>query len=328
MYRVIFLSVSTMFGVIKEDMAVLEAKMRCVVSSPVDLVTKISTHLVEAGGKRIRPALCFLTAHCGSFDRARVMPLAVAIEIIHMSTLVHDDVIDEAATRRGVATANAKWGNQTAVLSGDYLFAKAFSLVIEAGYSHKVLKILSDVICDLSEGEIIQNKETYCVPRDIDGYRARIAKKTANFLAASCQTGGMICDMEESFVQAMREYGYCIGMAFQITDDILDITASSKQIGKPAGNDIRQGIVTLPVMRALDESPESGELEAILRNPAMADADVERALAIVRATDAVEYAYGEAKSYLERAVAALPEMPSELRQAYKAVATFIGERNF
>lgn len=322
------MSKNAMFDIIKEDLAILETQMHQTVLSPVDLITKIGAHLVDAGGKRIRPALCFLAARCGDFERERVMPLAVAIEIIHMSTLVHDDVIDEAATRRGVPTANAEWGNQLAVLSGDYLFAKAFSLVIHAGYSHEVLGILSEIICDLSEGEIIQNKETYLASRDRLGYNARIAKKTANFIAASCQLGALVSHMDKDGVAALKEYGYCIGMAFQITDDILDVTATDEQIGKPSGNDIRQGIVTLPVIRALEVSPDSNELEAIVKNRAMTDDDVKRALEIVRQTDAVEFAYGEVQKYLERAVAVLPPMPEEIRLAYVTVAQFIGMRKF
>lgn len=322
------MSKSVMFDVIKEDLAVLEAEMHRTVLSPVDLITQIGTHLVDAGGKRIRPALCFLAARCADFQRERVMPLAVAIEIIHMSTLVHDDVIDEAATRRGIPTANAEWGNQLAVLSGDYLFAKAFSLVIEAGYSHEILGILSEIICDLSEGEIIQNKETFKASRDIAEYNERIAKKTANFIAESCRLGALVSGLAGEKAMALREYGYCIGMAFQVTDDILDITATSEQIGKPAGNDIRQGIVTLPVIRALEISPNSSELEAIVKNRDMTDSDVERALDIIRQTDAVEYAYCEVRNYLDRALAALPDMPEEIRQAYGTIADFIGMRKF
>lgn len=322
------MSKKIMFDVIKEDLSVLEAEMHKTVLSPVELIEKIGTHLVDAGGKRIRPALCFLAAHCGDFSRAKVMPLAVAIEMIHMATLVHDDVIDEAKTRRGVPTASAEWGNQMAILSGDYLFAKAFSLVIAAGYSHAVLQILSDIICDLSEGEIIQNKETYKASRDKDEYRERIAKKTANFIAASCQTGALVGGLDEVKCEALHEYGYCIGMAFQITDDILDITATTEQLGKPAGNDIRQGIVTLPVIRALEVSPNGAELEKIVKNPAMTDEDVLRALYIVRETDAIEYAYGEVQKYIERAKELLPEMPQEVREAYIAIADFIGFRKF
>lgn len=323
------MSNKTMFDVVKGDLVQLEREMLAVVNSSLDLITDIGTHLVEAGGKRLRPALYFLAARCGNFHKEKIMPLAVAIELIHMATLVHDDVIDSAGTRRGIATANAKWGNQLAILSGDYLFAKAFSLVAKNQYDPRVMVILSDIICDLSEGEIIQNEKTFKASEDKMEYYARIAKKTANFIAASCQLGGIVAGIEEKEVEALQKYGYAIGMAFQITDDILDITATSAQIGKPAGNDILQGIATLPVIHALDTSPNAAELREILTQRDMDKEMLARALAIVHATDAVEYSYGKVKMYLEEARGVLSAaVPDEIRAAYIEVADFIGMREF
>ena len=319
-----------MFDIVKNDLVQLEKEMISVVHSPVELITDIGVHLVEAGGKRLRPALCFLAARCGSiFEKSNVMPLAVAIEMIHMATLVHDDVIDSADTRRGVATANSKWGNQLSILSGDYLFAKAFSMVAKNNYDPKVMVILSDIICDLSEGEIIQNKETYKASEDKAEYYDRIAKKTANFIAASCQLGGIVSNLKQDEVDALWEYGYSIGMAFQITDDILDITATSKQIGKPAGNDILQGIVTLPVIHALNVSADAEELRTIVSTREMSEAMLARGLEIVHATDAVEYSYQKVKEYLDRARNVLPKsIPEELRETYFYIADFIAMREF
>lgn len=323
------MSKGTMFDIVEKDLTALEAGMIAVIESPVGLITDIGTHLVEAGGKRLRPALYFLAVRCGAAEEASRMPLAIALELIHMATLVHDDVIDSADTRRGIATANARWGNQLSILSGDYLFAKAFSLVAKNGYAPRVVEILSEIICDLSEGEIIQNQETFKAVQDEAGYYARIAKKTANFIAASCQLGAIVAGMKEEDVVALRAYGYAIGMAFQITDDILDITATTQQIGKPAGNDIQQGIVTLPVIRALGVSPDAEELRRIVMTRDMDAAMLARGLAIVHQTDATDYAYAKADAYLKQAMAALPEhMPPAIRETYEMVADFIAMRNF
>ncbi len=319
-----------MFDVIKSDLEVLEQGLQEAVTSTNELVTEVGLHIVTSGGKRIRPALCLLSAHGGrSFDLAHVLPLAEALELIHTASLVHDDVIDEADTRRGTATANARWNNQVAILSGDYIFARAFTLIAEEGYDAHVSKRLATLVCNLSVGEIIQDNAIYQASRGMDDYYERIQKKTADFLEICCELGAMVGGMDKEEVAKLGEYGHCIGMAFQITDDLLDIEQTTEKIGKPAGNDIRQGIVTLPVIRALEVSPDAKELESIVTDMGMTDEMVERALAIVKATDGVDFAKDKADAYLARAKAALPEnLPADIREAYEMVADFIGDRDF
>ena len=319
-----------MFDVIQSDLDVLNEGLIGAVSSPVALVNEVGTHLVTAGGKRIRPALCLLAARGSKdFSLERILPLAEALELIHTASLVHDDVIDEADTRRGEPTANAKWDNQIAILSGDYIFARAFSLIAEGGYGDYVSKRLAELVCNLSVGEIIQDHTVYQAVKDLDNYYERIQKKTADFLEICCELGGIVGGLPENETKKLAEYGHCIGMAFQITDDVLDIMQTSEQIGKPAGNDIRQGIVTLPVIHALNVSPEAEELAAIVTDPEMDNEMVQRALAIVRATDGVEVAKAKADEYLERARQAIPAgLPAEIRDAFVQVADFIGDRDF
>ena len=321
---------NSMFDVIEEDIKALNEGLVEAVSSSVDLVTEVGNHLVTAGGKRIRPALCLLAAHGGpAYDRQHVLPLAEALELIHTASLVHDDVIDDADTRRGLITANAKWDNQIAILSGDYIFARAFGLIAEGQYGSHVSKRLAELVCNLSVGEIIQDHTVYQAVRDLDNYYDRIQKKTADFLEICCELGAYVSGMEEQDVKKLAEYGHCIGMAFQITDDLLDILQTSEQIGKPAGNDIRQGIVTLPVIRALSVSGDAEELERIVTDPDMTAEMVSRALAIVKATDGIEMAQDKADEYLDRARAVLPDsLPKEIREAFVMVADFIGDRDF
>lgn len=319
-----------MFDLIKSDLAELELALQEAVSAPEKIITEIGTHLVASGGKRLRPAIYFLAARCGgNFSLQEAMPLGVALEMMHMASLVHDDVIDSADTRRGSATANAKWGNQVSILAGDYLFAKAFALVAENNYSKRVDRQLARLICDLSSGELIQNKEIYHASCDVDEYFERIAKKTANFIAIACQLGGDVAKLPESQIQALYDFGYNVGMAFQLTDDLLDLTSDNKTLGKPAGNDILQGIVTLPAIRALEVSPDRDELRRIVTDRSMTPEMVQRALEIVRASDGIEFTRKKVEEFLHGAIAALPEeMPEEIKESYRMVVSFVGGRKF
>ena len=321
---------NSMFDVIKKDLEVLEKELLKAVSSEHELVNEVGTHLVTSGGKRLRPALCLLSARGGGdFDLERTLPLAVALELIHTASLVHDDVIDSSDTRRGAPTANAKWGNQVAILSGDYTFARAFSLIAAASYSDRVSLRLAELVCNLSVGEIIQDNAVYQASKGYDDYYSRIKKKTADFLEICCDLGAEVGGLSREEGKKLAEYGHSIGMAFQITDDLLDILQTTETMGKPAGNDIRQGIVTLPVIRALEVSPEAEELREIVTNPEMTAEDVERALEIVKATDGIDKAKEKADEYLERAKASLPDsLPKEVKEAYIMVADFIGDRDY
>ena len=321
-----------MFDVIQADLEEFEPALAASVVSETPLITDVGEHLVSSGGKRLRPALFLLAARGGAaFDRARAMPIAIALELIHTASLVHDDVIDEADTRRGAETTNAKWGNQVAILSGDYLFARAFKLVAEEGYDSAVYVKLAHLVCTLSEGEILQDHTVYQVPASEDAYYERIRKKTADFLETCCELGGTIGGMSAEDTAGMALYGHAIGMAFQITDDLLDYRQTSEDIGKPAGHDLAQGFVTLPVIRALAVLDEAGraELTALITNPKMTEAEVARALEIVRTTDGLDYAQEKADAYLERAKNALPESLDEcIRETCLMAADFIGRREF
>ena len=320
------------FDVIQADLEAFEPALAASVVSETPLITDVGEHLVSSGGKRLRPALFLLAARGGAaFDRARAMPIAVALELIHTASLVHDDVIDEADTRRGAETTNAKWGNQVAILSGDYLFARAFKLVAEEGYDSSVYVKLAQLVCTLSEGEILQDHTVYQVPASEHAYYERIRKKTADFLEICCELGGAIGGMSAEDTEGMAFYGHAIGMAFQITDDLLDYRQTSEHIGKPAGRDLAQGFVTLPVIRALEvlDAERRTELTSLITNPKMTDDEVARALEIVRMTDGLDYAQEQADAYLARAEAALPESLDErIRETCLMAADFIGRREF
>lgn len=316
------------FELAQTELAAVEQELASIIRSRVDLVTDIGSHLLRAGGKRLRPALYILCAKCGRQNPAGLVSVAAAIELIHMATLVHDDVIDNAATRRGLATANARWGNHVTVLAGDYLFAKAFSLISAHGGSG-ALQILTETICAICEGEISQARDLFNPRQTMEDYLTRIDNKTAGFIAASCQLGAITAGLPPADVEALRHYGYAIGMAFQITDDLLDVTASSEQIGKPAGNDLRQGVLTLPIIYALQHSPQAGELREIIEARDMTDAHVQKGIAVVHTTDAVEYCYRQVSDYLATARRVLPaSLPTEVRRSLWDIADFVGLRKY
>lgn len=317
-----------LFQTIQDQLALVEQSLLSVTAASGGIVAEINTHLVRAGGKRLRPALYLLAARSGSAPATVTLRMATALELIHMATLVHDDVIDEAATRRGQPTANTRWGNQTAILMGDYLFARAFATV--AAYADTdMLLLLSEVVSTMCEGEIAQKNSIFNYQQSEADYEARIAKKTAHFMAACCRLGAMTAAVPPAVADALWQYGYNLGLAFQVTDDLLDITAPSTQIGKPAGNDLREGVITLPVLYALAHAPQREELLDCLRRRDTSAAAVARCLEIVRASDAVAYCRRRADGYLDKAKAVLPlQLPSEVRRAMYGLADFIGRRSY
>ena len=325
-----FREAKDIFYWIAPELERLEKTLCEALASPAPLISEVGTHLVRSGGKRLRPALYLLAAKsCEGFDEKKAMPLAAAVELIHMASLVHDDVIDRAQTRRGAATANAKWGNQVAVLTGDYIFAQAFSMVSRKGYTEEVGERLAALVQGLCAGEILQDSALYTVAHDLEEYEQRIAMKTADFLSVCCELGGMVGGASPETCAGLKAYGKAIGMAFQITDDLLDVTGDEGRIGKPAGNDIRQGVVTLPVIRALEKSPDRDELRGIITDREMTDEMVARAIEIVRASDGVAVARARADEYLEEARRILPEVVGgEAREAFLRAATYIGQRDF
>lgn len=318
------------FSYIREELDALEASLLKAVKTPLPLITDVGTHIVLSGGKRLRPALCILSAQCGEkYNFSHVMPLAVAVEMVHMASLIHDDVLDAADTRRGRETVNYRWGNKIAILSGDHMFAQAFQTVSDEHYDEAVALRMAQLICGLSSGEIIQDAGVFDDDIDADDYYQRIEKKTAEFLAVCCELGAMISGADQQLVKALHDYGYSLGMAFQITDDLLDITGATSVIGKPAGNDIRQGVITLPVIRALASSPDAEELRKIITDPLMDDVMLERALEIVKESDGVDFSRQQADHFLGDAKKALQGIiDDKLLSEFVKIADFIAERKY
>lgn len=282
------------------------------VVTPDAYLTEIASHLIVAGGKRLRPLMSVVAAQIGgSAASDDVVRGGVACELVHLGSLYHDDVMDEADTRRGVETVNAKWGNLQAILAGDFLLSRASEIAASLGT--EVAGLLARTIGWLCEGQIEELRHTYDVSRTEESYYASIHGKTASLYGTAARIGGIVAGHDADTIHALTEYGNAFGMVFQIVDDILDATATDEQLGKPAGHDVVEGVYTLPVLRTLAlGTPESDELKAVLGAPLDAEQQAV-ALGIVRSHAGVDSAKATAREYVQRAVdacSAFPESPA------------------
>ena len=300
---------------LEADLARVEAELLRSVSSEDPFMTEVASHLITAGGKRLRPALTVAAAATdpdgGSGSRAgaggsasdAVVRGACAVELVHLGSLYHDDVIDEAATRRGVPTVNAKWDNLVAIVSGDYLLARASEIAASLGT--EVAGLLAATIARLCEGEVLEIQTAFDVTRSEASYLAAISGKTASLLSTSCRIGALCAELPRDTIDALTVYGHAFGMVFQIVDDINDLVLSEAELGKPAG-DVLGGVYNLPVLRAL-ATPEVGdELRTLLAvaRP-LGRPEAEKARAVVRASGGVEAAILVGRSYADEAAEAL-----------------------
>ncbi len=281
------------------------------------------------GGKRLRPVLFLLCAgSTGTCPIKSALPLAVAIELIHTASLVHDDILDNAKKRRRVETTNAKYGSQVAVLVGDYLFAKAFQIVAEGNYGREVSETLSKLVKNLCVGEISQDRNLFKIP-EMSEYYERINLKTAVFLATCCRLGGIIAGMDKKEIDDLTAYGNGLGLAFQIIDDVLDFFGDEKVTGKALGGDLKSGVITMPVIRALSVSDESEVLRDIVTRRDISDSDVMDAIEIIRNTDAVEYCKMRADGHVDSARVNLPFlMKTSTGLALEQIADFVVDRTW
>lgn len=317
-----------LFNGIKSDLKIMERQLTEYVQSTSPMLTKASLHLFQAGGKRLRPAFALLAGKCCGANLEQLLPLAVALELIHMASLVHDDVIDNSLTRRGIPTVKAQWGDKVSLHTGDYLFAK--SLLLIAQYKNpRIAKILADVSVEMCLGEIQQIATSYDLNQSIRDYFYRIKRKTAMLISASCQLGAVASNADPILERSLAKYGHYLGMAFQITDDILDIIADQEELGKPIGSDLRQGIITLPAIYALKHSKEADKLAAIIINRQKTEQDIIMAIDIIKESGAIEYSFNIAQSYINKAKNELKHIPSpDYRKTLSYLADFVQVRKY
>ncbi len=287
------------------DLERTEAELLEAVQSPNEFLTEVASHLIIAGGKRIRPGFTMAAATAAMAEPTsvptEVIMGGVSVELVHLGSLYHDDVMDDALTRRTVESVNARWGNLKAILAGDFLLARASE--IAAALGTEVAGLLANTIAKLCEGQIRELQDVYNIDRSEKNYFASIEGKTAVLLATAARVGGIVAELPRDQIETLTVFGHRYGMAFQVVDDILDVVATSEQLGKPAGNDLVEGIYTLPVLHTL-ETPAGEQLRDILGAP-LDEAQRDAAREIVRQGPGLEHALEVAKQFSDEAVAAL-----------------------
>ncbi|MBB5693718.1 polyprenyl synthetase family protein [Muricoccus pecuniae] len=303
-------ALETLTALVRDD---LEACNRLIVErmqSPVALIPQLAAHLVAAGGKRIRPLLTLAAARLCGHRGGRHVALAACVEFIHTATLLHDDVVDESALRRGAPSANAVFGNKPSVLVGDFLFARAFQIMVADG-SLRVLDILATASATIAEGEVLQLVTQNDTATTEDQYLQVIEGKTAALFAAATEVGAVVADRPQAEAEALREYGRSLGVAFQLVDDALDYSASQAALGKTVGDDFREGKITLPVLLAFNSAGEEEKVfwRRVLEEREQAEGDLEKAIALMQSRGTLEATIERARLYGNRALDALRIFP-------------------
>jgi len=319
-----------LFQVVRPELNALESYLQDDLQQAREGVREVVGHLLSGGGKRIRPALVFLAARFGhNVDASQIMKVAAATEMIHMATLIHDDILDEALLRRNVATVHTVWNRRVAILAGDYLFARSLGLLAETREPEATL-IMSAVVRQMCDGEIQQNVAALGgdLPTEAD-YLDRIGKKTALFLAESCRLGALMAGAEEWKQRVLYTFGWSMGLGFQIVDDLLDFTATSVAFGKVVGGDLRSGVLTLPLIHGLvnSQEPERTRLTKLATARAAGQDEWAEMQSILGRSGSFAYAQDVAFRLVREAADSLGVLPAnEAREALLSMASYVVER--
>ncbi len=308
-------ALTALASLVRDDLAACNRVIVQNMQSQVELIPQLAAHLVAAGGKRLRPILTLacarLCGYPGPEGGARHVALAACVEFIHTATLLHDDVVDESTLRRGLATANAIFGNKASVLVGDFLFSRAFQLMTEDG-SLSVLRLLSNAAATIAEGEVLQLVTQNDLSTKDERYLDVIQGKTAALFAAACQIGAVVAHRGEAEEQALADFGLYLGTAFQLVDDALDYAADQAKLGKTVGDDFREGKITGPVLAAYKagSEPDRAFWRRTIEQSEQTGADLDHALLLMEQTGAIEETLGRARNFVDRARAALDIFPA------------------
>jgi len=327
--------VEKLLALMSQQMQAVDSTIIDRMDSPVDMIPALAGHLVSSGGKRIRPLLTVAAAEMLGYSGDRHVRLGAIVEFIHTATLLHDDVVDGSSLRRGKRTANLIWGNQPSVLVGDFLFSRAFQLMVEDG-SLEVLRILSGASAVIAEGEVLQLQAAQDLGTTEDIYLKVVGAKTAALFAAACEVAAVVADRTADEQQAMFDYGNYLGIGFQIADDVLDYAADAAALGKAPGDDFREGKVTLPVIRAYGAANQSGNADdtafwqrVIKGEKHQSDGDLERGIDMIRSTGALDSSYETALAYAQKAKDALDCYPdSAIKSLLRDLADYAVRRRF
>jgi octaprenyl-diphosphate synthase len=323
-------SLDAMMALVASDMNGVNAVILERMQSKVALIPELAGHLIAGGGKRMRPMLTLASGALLGYPGTRHQKLAAAVEFIHTATLLHDDVVDGSGMRRGKRTANLIWGNSASVLVGDFLFSRAFELMVEDG-SLKVLRILSHASAVIAEGEVNQLTAQRQIDTDEEHYLDIISAKTAALFAAACRVAPVVAEASEDSELALECYGRNLGVAFQLTDDVIDYASDGATMGKDSGDDFRDGKMTLPVILAYARGSEADRKfwRSAIAGERTSDDDLARATSLLRSTDALANTIDRARQYSRRAIDGLAMFPaSKAKSALAEAAEFAVARVF
>lgn len=306
---------------IQEDLAKVKDELRSIRKVDFPWLSKQLGYVVKGSGKAMRPALTLLAGKFYDYNLTYLLPMAVSVELMHTSTLVHDDAIDKSVVRRGQPTINKLWGNDIAVLMGDYLFAKAGEFVSDT-QNPRVIKLFSQTLAIISSGEINQFLGAFNLEQSREDYIQRISKKTASLFSLATESGAILSGAPEKSVGILKEYGYNLGIAFQIVDDILDFTGTEETLGKPTGSDLAQGTLTLPAMLLLERHPEDNPVKRLFESKD--NNNIALAIEMVSNSSIVEDCYSVASDYCSRACQNLNLLPGNAsRQMLVELADYV-----
>ncbi|MGH6876992.1 MAG: polyprenyl synthetase family protein [Rhizomicrobium sp.] len=315
---------------VEADMAATDRLVHERMGSTVELIPDLTRHLVDSGGKRLRPLLTLAAASICGHGRGLHIGLAAAVEFIHTATLLHDDVVDASSLRRGKLAANIVWGNKPSILVGDFLLSRAFQLMVETG-DLRVLNILASASAVIAEGEVLQLRSANNLATTEADYLIIVGAKTAALFAASAEAGATIADADPARIAAFKSYGHKLGVAFQLVDDALDYSGRQAQMGKSVGDDFREAKVTLPVILAYNRGDDDAKRfwQRTIQLGQQRDGDLQHAIWYIEQTGAIADARDQARRYARqacRAIQALP--PTPLRDTLIAVAEFCVQRGY
>ena len=288
-------TLSRLFAGIQGDLDQVDVVFQERATSGLDILNSASMHALSSQGKRLRTALTLLSGKFNNYRLDKLIPLSVAFEMVHLASLIHDDIVDDAKTRRGHPTVNAIWGDKIAILLGDYYYAKTAGLIADIEDS-RIDRLFSDTVATVCEGSIIEMMTAGYVDLSIETYYEKIRHKTACLIAACSKGGAIVSGAADKEIQLLHEYGINLGIAFQIIDDVLDYTEDQSTIGKPAGNDLRQGMVTLPLIYALQEQPQNGHHQQVHR---LLDEKGQSEKDILSVVDWVSQGYGVKRAMMD-----------------------------
>ncbi len=319
------MELSGIYQSIQDDLAQVKEYLRSIIKVDFPWLSEQLDYVVGGGGKGIRPALTLLSGKFYQYNLQYLMPMAGSVELMHTATLIHDDAIDKSVSRRGKATIYKLWGEEPAVLLGDYLFAKAGEFVADT-HNPRVIKLFSQTLATISSGELNQFFSAYNLKQTREQYFKKISGKTASLFSLATASGAILSEAPEKSVKTLGDYGHHLGIAFQIVDDILDFIGTEEELGKPVGSDLAQGTLTLPAMLLLERYPEDNPVKRRFENRDDQD-NIKQAIEMIRNSPIVDECYIVASEYSARACQDLIELPeNSSREAFFELAKYVVAR--